>query len=175
MFLCSCLQEIKLVYSWHPYKSSFILCELKLSSHQLKHMITNFCVIWLDVCCLSIKYWSLPLFSSYSLTELLQMYKKHWITDFTLCYTGKAAWTESKPLLTWEPPVCDVGCPQTQTAASRGIPAGCSRSGPALSDGSWTEELWTDNHSWSLTTCSPITWMKIEDVSLWGKVWGKII
>lgn len=86
MFLCSCLQEIKLVYSWHPYKSSFILCrcEHKLSSHQLKHMITNFCVIWLDVCCLSIKYWSLPLFSSYSLTELLQMYKKHWITDFTL-------------------------------------------------------------------------------------------
>lgn len=89
--------------------------------------------------------------------------------------SNKAAWTESKPLLTWEPPVCDVGCPQAQTAVSHVIPAGCSRSGPALSNGCWTEELWTDNHSWSLTTCSPITWMEIEDVSLWGKICGKII
>lgn len=55
--------------------------------------------------------------------------------------------------LTSESPVYIVDSPETHTAVELLNPAGCSHSGPALSDGKvWTSELWPEKHNLSLRT-----------------------
>ncbi len=135
-------------------------------------MTTNFCLIWLPDCslsvCLSVKSWSLSPFSSHSFSdgsnrwERLEVYRKH--SSFALTQTAiitmllkkkQDRLTQTSALLTSESSVCSVGSPQDQTALSRLSPSVCFLSAAALSDGrGWTSELRPENHSWSLSNCS---------------------